>query len=104
MTDAAEELDPRRFQRIHGDCHRGNVLQTDEPGQPKEFFLIDFDDFGMGPVAQDFWMLFRRDDEDFADDIATYFLKPADLKAKSPKIFGWMEKHLAPTLKRRIQK
>ena len=22
-------LDPRRFQRIYGDCHRGNVLQTD---------------------------------------------------------------------------
>ena len=43
-------------------------------------------------------------DEDFADDIATYFLKPADLKAKSPKIFGWMEKHLGPKLKRRNHK
>lgn len=43
-------------------------------------------------------------DEDFADDIATYFLRPLELKAKAPKIFGWMEKHLGPKLKRRNSK
>ncbi|NJL24016.1 MAG: serine/threonine protein kinase [Calothrix sp. SM1_5_4] len=63
------ELNPRGFQRIHGDCHRGNVLQTDEPGKPREFFLVDFDDFCMGPPVQDFWMLFRRDEEDFGEEI-----------------------------------
>jgi len=66
------ELDPRTFQRIHGDCHRGNVLQTDEPGKPSEFFLIDFDDFAMGPVVQDFWMLFRHDEDDFADELGAF--------------------------------
>ena len=66
------ELDPRTFQRIHGDCHRGNVLQTDDPGKPKEFFLIDFDDFGMGSIVQDFWMLFRRDSEEFGDEIGAF--------------------------------
>ena len=75
-----EELDPRRFQRIHGDCHRGNVLQTDEPGQPKEFLLIDFDDFGMGSVVQDFWMLFRRDDEDFKDEISAFLAGYTELR------------------------
>src|SRR5690606_35910023 len=39
LTILDEQLDPSRFKRIHGDCHRGNVLQTDEPGKPKEFFL-----------------------------------------------------------------
>jgi Ser/Thr protein kinase RdoA (MazF antagonist) len=67
-----ENLDVSRFQRIHGDCHRGNVLQTDDPGKPKEFFLIDFDDFVMGPIVQDFWMLFRHDEEDFADEIGSF--------------------------------
>jgi Ser/Thr protein kinase RdoA (MazF antagonist) len=67
-----EELDPSKFQRIHGDCHRGNVLQTDEIGKPKEFFLIDFDDFGMGPVVQDFWMLFRHDNDDFGDELDAF--------------------------------
>ncbi len=40
------------FIRIHGDCHRGNLLNNGE-----EFFFVDFDDFVNGPVAQDFWIL-----------------------------------------------
>ncbi len=38
--------------RIHGDCHRGNLLWNGE-----DFFLVDFDDFLNGPAVQDFWML-----------------------------------------------
>ncbi len=75
-----EQVDPRKFQRIHGDCHRGNVLQTDDPGKPKEFFLIDFDDFGMGPVAQDLWMLFRHDDEDVDDEIDAFLTGYTELR------------------------
>ncbi|MGE0528485.1 MAG: serine/threonine protein kinase [Bdellovibrionales bacterium] len=74
------ELDPSRFQRIHGDCHRGNVLQTDEPGKPREFFLVDFDDFGMGPIAQDFWMLFRHDEEDFSEEIEAFLAGYTELR------------------------
>lgn len=40
------------FQRIHGDCHRGNLLNNGE-----DFFFVDFDDALMGPVAQDLWMI-----------------------------------------------
>lgn len=47
------EVDPRQFQRIHGDCHRGNLISFE-----KEMTLVDFDDCGMGPAVQDFWMLF----------------------------------------------
>lgn len=74
------ELDPGTFIRIHGDCHRGNVLQTDEPGKPKEFFLIDFDDFGWGPVAQDLWMLFRHDDDDVDDEIDAFLKGYTELR------------------------
>lgn len=49
-------FDPSTFQRIHGDCHRGNLLND---GQ--QFFLVDFDDFMTGPVVQDFWMLLSGD-------------------------------------------
>lgn len=45
-------LDYETFIRIHGDCHRGNLLDN---GQ--EFFIVDFDDFSNGPEIQDFWML-----------------------------------------------
>lgn len=74
------DLDPRTFQRIHGDCHRGNVLQTDDPGKAKEFFLIDFDDFCMGPTVQDFWMLFRRDTENFDEEIQAFLTGYTELR------------------------
>ncbi len=65
------ELDQNRarsFIRIHGDCHRGNILRTDfradmtapagvTTAAASEFFFVDFDDFCMGPPVQDFWML-----------------------------------------------
>lgn len=47
-----DRLDPRQFLRIHGDCHKGNLLD-DGAG----FFFVDFDDSINGPAVQDFWML-----------------------------------------------
>ena len=39
-------------QRIHGDCHMGNVLWRDDIPH-----FVDFDDTVTGPVIQDIWML-----------------------------------------------
>lgn len=39
--------------RVHGDCHRANILER--PGEG--LILIDFDDMAMGPAVQDLWML-----------------------------------------------
>ena len=41
------------LQRIHGDFHRGNILERGEEG----LLLIDFDDTMMGPPIQDLWLL-----------------------------------------------
>jgi len=41
------------LQRIHGDFHRGNIL--DRPGEG--LLVVDFDDMMMGPVVQDLWLL-----------------------------------------------
>lgn len=38
--------------RLHGDCHSGNVLWTDDGPH-----FVDFDDSRMGPAVQDLWML-----------------------------------------------
>lgn len=38
--------------RLHGDCHAGNVLWTDQGPH-----LVDLDDTMMGPPLQDLWML-----------------------------------------------
>jgi Ser/Thr protein kinase RdoA (MazF antagonist) len=58
---ALEALAPRfeglAERRIHGDCHRGNIL--DRPGSAGDagLLVIDFDDMMNGPAAQDIWLL-----------------------------------------------
>jgi len=42
--------------RLHGDCHAGNVLWTDDGPH-----FVDFDDARMGPAVQDLWMLLSGD-------------------------------------------
>jgi Ser/Thr protein kinase RdoA (MazF antagonist) len=42
--------------RLHGDCHMGNVLWTDDGPH-----FVDFDDSRMGPAMQDLWMLLSGD-------------------------------------------
>lgn len=64
-----EHLNEDDFIRVHGDCHKGNLLQTDNIDGSKEFFFVDFDDTVMGPVAQDFWMLFSGDSASAKDEI-----------------------------------
>lgn len=61
--------------RIHGDCHRNNILSR--PGEP--FALIDFDDMAVGPPVQDIWMLLpgrardaRREMELFLEGYETF--------------------------------
>jgi len=41
-----------RTLRLHGDCHAGNVLWTDDGPH-----FVDFDDCRTGPAIQDLWML-----------------------------------------------
>jgi Ser/Thr protein kinase RdoA (MazF antagonist) len=65
--------------RLHGDCHRGNVLWIDEAdartGTPGPHF-VDFDDSRMGPAVQDLWMLLEGDraamQSQLADVLAGY--------------------------------
>lgn len=56
-----EHLDEDQYFRVHGDCHRGNLLQQDTRDGERGFFFVDFDDFCTGPAAQDFWMLLSGD-------------------------------------------
>ncbi len=42
--------------RLHGDCHSGNILWTDEGPH-----FVDLDDARSGPAVQDLWMLLSGD-------------------------------------------
>ena len=52
LDETLAAIGPVRHIRLHGDCHRGNVLWTD--GGPH---FVDLDDARMGPAVQDLWML-----------------------------------------------
>ncbi|MDH5517873.1 MAG: serine/threonine protein kinase [Gammaproteobacteria bacterium] len=49
--------------RLHGDCHVGNILWTDQGAQQGPAFL-DFDDSRMGPAVQDIWMLLSGSEQE----------------------------------------
>ncbi|MDX2476637.1 MAG: serine/threonine protein kinase [Gammaproteobacteria bacterium] len=42
--------------RLHGDCHPGNILWTDDGPH-----IVDFDDARTGPAMQDLWMFLSGD-------------------------------------------
>jgi Ser/Thr protein kinase RdoA (MazF antagonist) len=60
-----------RTLRLHGDCHAGNVLWTDDGPH-----YVDFDDTRTGPAVQDLWMLLSGDratmNRQLADVLAGY--------------------------------
>jgi len=51
-TLCAPAFENVEWQRIHGDCHLGNLLWS-----PAGLVFLDFDDLVMGPPVQDFWMM-----------------------------------------------
>lgn len=53
-----ERLPEFNFIRLHGDLHRGNILEDSN----SEFVMVDFDDMINGPEVQDFWMLMPNSD------------------------------------------
>ena len=51
-----QSLLPLRNIRLHGDCHPGNILWTDQGPH-----FVDLDDCLSGPAIQDLWMLVSGD-------------------------------------------
>src|SRR5262245_15630086 len=57
MVDASyERAGEVKAIRLHGDCHQGNILWTDDGPH-----FVDLDDARMGPAIQDLWMLLSGD-------------------------------------------
>jgi Ser/Thr protein kinase RdoA (MazF antagonist) len=58
---------PMEHIRLHGDCHPGNILWTEDRGNSSIAagpHFVDLDDARMGPAVQDLWMLLSGDSED----------------------------------------
>jgi len=71
-TDLLEVIEQRfdeagspRFLRIHGDCHPGNVLWTDDGPH-----FVDLDDCMNGPAVQDLWLFLSGSRDEMAGALA----------------------------------
>jgi Ser/Thr protein kinase RdoA (MazF antagonist) len=83
--------------RLHGDCHRGNVLWIDERdarlGVPGPHF-VDFDDSRMGPAIQDLWMLLDGDRAEMQRQLTDLMVGYEDFAEFAPR-----ELHLVEALR-----
>jgi Ser/Thr protein kinase RdoA (MazF antagonist) len=55
---------PVRRIRLHGDCHRGNILWTEQGPH-----FVDLDDCRTGPAIQDLWMLLSGEREEMRQQL-----------------------------------
>jgi len=56
LVDACSRRCEAKGIRLHGDCHPGNILWTEDGPH-----FVDLDDSRMGPALQDLWMLLSGD-------------------------------------------
>jgi Ser/Thr protein kinase RdoA (MazF antagonist) len=66
VSDASFTTSSPGIIRLHGDFHRGNVLDRVGEG----LLAMDFDDMCMGPAVQDLWMLLPGTVEDSPSELA----------------------------------
>jgi Ser/Thr protein kinase RdoA (MazF antagonist) len=69
FVDQADALfENQEFILLHGDCHKGNLINR--PGEG--IFIIDFDDLCLAPPVQDLWMLLPDTPEKAANELAWF--------------------------------
>lgn len=72
--------------RLHGDCHRGNVLWTDEGPH-----FVDLDDCLTGPAIQDLWMLLAGSRPEMAQQLTELLEGYSKFATFDPREIGLIE-------------
>src|SRR6266566_6362812 len=75
-----------RALRLHGDCHAGNVLWTDDGPH-----FVDFDDCRTGPAIQDLWMLLSGDRTSMTRQLADVLAGYEDFHDFDPRELNLLE-------------
>ncbi|MGD8274680.1 MAG: serine/threonine protein kinase [Thiohalocapsa sp.] len=91
--------------RLHGDCHRGNILWTDAGPH-----FVDLDDARTGPAIQDLWMLLSGERDEMAGQLAAVLAGYREFRQFEPRELHLLEAlrtlrqiHFAAWLARRWQ-
>ena len=72
--------------RLHGDCHSGNVLWTDEGPH-----FVDLDDCRTGPAVQDLWMLLSGDRAEMTRQLSDVLAGYEQFRAFDPRELALVE-------------
>lgn len=91
--------------RLHGDCHRGNILWTDAGAH-----FVDLDDARSGPAIQDLWMLLAGAREEMTAQLGAVLAGYREFRDFDPRELHLLEAlrtlrqiHFAAWLARRWQ-
>jgi Ser/Thr protein kinase RdoA (MazF antagonist) len=76
--------------RLHGDCHSGNVLWTEE-GEMRGPHFVDLDDCCTGPAVQDLWMLLSGDRAEMTRQLADVLAGYEDFREFDPRELALLE-------------
>lgn len=73
-------------QRIHGDCHVGNILWRDDTPH-----FVDLDDCISGPVIQDIWMFLNGDRHQREQQLGDFIAGYEEFNDFDPRQLAWIE-------------
>lgn len=74
------------MQRIHGDCHSGNILWRDDAAH-----FVDLDDCVMGPVVQDVWMFLSGERDHQERQLSEFVEGYEEFHDFDPRQLHWIE-------------
>lgn len=85
-TEILSEMTADDFQRVHGDCHVGNILWRDDTPH-----FVDLDDCISGPVVQDMWMFLNGDRNQREQQLADFIAGYQEFNDFDARQLGWIE-------------
>ena len=85
-TDILSAMTINDLQRVHGDCHVGNILWRDDTPH-----FVDLDDCISGPVVQDIWMFLNGDRNQRELQLAEFVEGYEEFKDFDVRQLTWIE-------------
>ena len=85
-TEILSAMTTDDLQRVHGDCHVGNILWRDDTPH-----FVDLDDCISGPVVQDIWMFLNGDRNQREQQLAEFIEGYEEFNDFDVRQLSWIE-------------
>ena len=85
-TEILSAMTTEDLQRVHGDCHVGNILWRDDTPH-----FVDLDDCISGPVVQDIWMFLNGDRNQREQQLADFIEGYEEFNDFDVRQLNWIE-------------